>query len=537
MKDMGDLILYQLIFSVLLFWSPCYSLPDRENDKEIPDHVELKPPSNLTTVYVGDGDIYFYWTPPQNYPTHKPENLSVNDEYKINVKDNVHFSDSGTWFEKGSKADQDVNWAFKFYSLPVFNSKSLDTEESNAQNSQDLPSETNKTFEEHLKEHIIQANFTSEQLDKIVQHYKSKKVSELPEWFKKTTVPKEHAGILLYTIIWQEMENGTLGEVWNDTVKPSKLDYHIKGLKALTDYRICVEVVYYSFTTLRSECLEIKTNRNFSLIRTEDHKDICNCYKMGTVNDTPECKVHHFGSLILNMCQCKEEYSGMYCHICRPGYYRLGPNMPCYQCPCDHKKSNGHCHFREGYLFCDTCHEGYRGNLCQSCAEGYYRPGDSTYCTKCNCHGNTNLCQDITGECIGCRYNTAGFNCNRCAHGYVNMKKTPHETSCVPAAIASQMQEKDKSSVSSGAIAGICVTVIVVIGLVIGVVIYKRYWRYPTARPFWTVELKDDHEGISFSSVPEDELVAITAREEEALQEKRRGKSGSQPYAKLRENI
>lgn len=77
------------------------------------------------------------------------------------------------------------------------------------------------------------------------------------------------------------------------------------------------------------------------------------------------------------------------------------------------------------------------------------------------------------------------------------------------------MQEKNKPSVGSGAIAGICVTVIVVIGLIIGVVIYKRYWRYPTARPFWTVELKDDHEGICFSSVPEDELVAITAREEE----------------------
>lgn len=98
-----------------------------------------------------------------------------------------------------------------------------------------------------------------------------------------------------------------------------------------------------------------------------------------------------------------------------------------------------------------------------------------------------------------------------------------------------QMQEKDKSSVSSGAIAGICVTVVVVIGLIIGVVIYRRYWRYPTARPFWTVELKDDHEGISFSSVPEDELVAITAREEE--EERKRGKSGSQSYTKLRENI
>lgn len=97
------------------------------------------------------------------------------------------------------------------------------------------------------------------------------------------------------------------------------------------------------------------------------------------------------------------------------------------------------------------------------------------------------------------------------------------------------MQEKNKPSVGSGAIAGICVTVIVVIGLIIGVVIYKRYWRYPTARPFWTVELKDDHEGICFSSVPEDELVAITAREEE--EERKRGKSGSQPYTKLRENI
>lgn len=523
---MSDLILYQLIFSVLLIWSPCRCLPDREKDIESPGHVVLQPPGNLSTVYVGDGDIYFYWSPPQNYPTHKPVNLSGSDEYKISSTDNVHFSDSGTWLEKQSIAEKDMNWAFKFFSLSGFSSENLD-----AQNSPDLAPQMNKTLEEH----IIQENLTPEQLAKISKHYKSKNVSELPEWFKKKTVPREHAGILLYTIIWQEMENG---EVWNDTVEPSKLDYHIKGLKAQTNYSICVEVMYYSFTTLRSEYLEIETNRNFSLLPPGDHKDNCHCDKMGTVNDDPDhpgCRTHFFGSMSLKLCQCQEGYSGMYCHICRPGYYRLGPNMPCNKCPCDIKKSNGYCHFREGYLFCDTCNEGYGGNLCQTCAKGYYRPGGSAYCTRCNCHGNTDFCQDITGECIGCRHNTAGFNCNRCAHGYVNIRKTGHLTSCVHADTAKQMQEKNKPSVGSGAIAGICVTVIVVIGLIIGVVIYKRYWRYPTARPFWTVELKDDHEGICFSSVPEDELVAITAREEE--EERKRGKSGSQPYTKLRENI
>jgi hypothetical protein len=84
------------------------------------------------------------------------------------------------------------------------------------------------------------------------------------------------------------------------------------------------------------------------------------------------------------------------------------------------------------------------------------------------------------------------------------------------------------------------VAVIIAIGIIVGIVIYKHCWNYPSARPFWTVELKDDHEGINFSSVPEDELVAIAAREEEDFYRKqggKRSKSGSQPYAHLRETI
>lgn len=75
-----------------------------------------------------------------------------------------------------------------------------------------------------------------------------------------------------------------------------------------------------------------------------------------------------------------------------------------------------------------------------------------------------------------------------------------------------------------GVIVGICVIVIVVIGFIIGVVIYKRYWRYFIVRLFWIVEFKDDYEGICFSSVFEDELVVIIVREEE--EERKCGKLG-----------
>ena len=73
----------------------------------------------------------------------------------------------------------------------------------------------------------------------------------------------------------------TEGEILNATVEASKLDYHIKDLKALTDYRISVEVTYFSFTTLRSEYLEVTTNRNYSLIHTEDFKGniVFRCWK------------------------------------------------------------------------------------------------------------------------------------------------------------------------------------------------------------------------------------------------------------------
>ncbi|XP_062597144.1 uncharacterized protein LOC134258607 isoform X2 [Saccostrea cucullata] len=527
-----DVFILRLSVFLLLTWNACLGLPDKDNP--IPGYVVLHPPNNLSTFYIGDGDVYFYWNPPQNYPTHQPENLTKNQVYNIRNKDNIHFSDSGSWIEKGSETEREQDWIFKLFS---FSGISAQDHESELKSSQKVE-KTNQS----LTDHIDQANLTTEQVEKYKQYLKSKNISHIPDWFQKTTVPKEHAGILWYTIFWQEMDNGTeIGEEQNYTVKPDKLAYHIKGLRAETDYRIYVQVLYYSFTALKSEELSIKTNKNYSLIHTEDMKNIygyCRCDAVGTENGTSKCKMHQYGTLTLSLCDCKEGYSGMYCQICRPGFYRLTPDKPCFRCPCEPEKSDGNCHFEEGYLFCNTCKEGYGGNLCQACAVGYYMPKMSRRCTQCNCHGNAKFCQESTGECIGCMNHTAGFNCKRCAHGYVGNAQGHKHPKCVdPSEL--RMQE-EKGSLSSGVMAGICVCVISFIGIIAGIIIYKRCWIYPAARPFWTVELKDDHEGIDFSSVPEDEMVAITAREEEEFyrdQSGRTSKSRSQPYSQLREDI
>ncbi|XP_008941260.1 PREDICTED: laminin subunit alpha-3, partial [Merops nubicus] len=55
------------------------------------------------------------------------------------------------------------------------------------------------------------------------------------------------------------------------------------------------------------------------------------------------------------------------------------------------------------------------------CSLGFYRENKGLFpgrCLPCNCHGNSNSCQDGTGKCINCQYNTAGEKCERCKDGY-----------------------------------------------------------------------------------------------------------------------
>uniref|UniRef100_A0A8U7MLV1 Laminin subunit alpha 3 n=1 Tax=Corvus moneduloides TaxID=1196302 RepID=A0A8U7MLV1_CORMO len=57
----------------------------------------------------------------------------------------------------------------------------------------------------------------------------------------------------------------------------------------------------------------------------------------------------------------------------------------------------------------------------QECSIGFYRENKGLFagrCVPCSCNGNSNRCQDGTGKCIDCQYNTAGEKCEHCKDGY-----------------------------------------------------------------------------------------------------------------------
>ena len=68
---------------------------------------------------------------------------------------------------------------------------------------------------------------------------------------------------------------------------------------------------------------------------------------------------------------------------------------------------------------------GYNGTQCEQCADGYFGnplvPGGR--CQLCACNDNIDPsnfgnCDTLTGRCLACLYNTAGFSCERCKSGY-----------------------------------------------------------------------------------------------------------------------
>lgn len=65
--------------------------------------------------------------------------------------------------------------------------------------------------------------------------------------------------------------------------------------------------------------------------------------------------------------------------------------------------------------------ESEAGAQIQKCASGFYRDSSGSSlgrCVSCDCNGLSEECEDGTGKCLNCRYNTAGWRCDRCRDGY-----------------------------------------------------------------------------------------------------------------------
>ncbi|XP_053142140.1 laminin subunit alpha-2 isoform X3 [Hemicordylus capensis] len=91
---------------------------------------------------------------------------------------------------------------------------------------------------------------------------------------------------------------------------------------------------------------------------------------------------------------------------------------------------------------CD-CPLGYSGLSCETCSLGFYRvpstspgrrPGPALgACVPCQCHGHSDTCDPETSTCQGCRHNTSGDHCEKCALGFYGIVRgTPND--CRPCA-------------------------------------------------------------------------------------------------------
>ncbi|XP_053138533.1 multiple epidermal growth factor-like domains protein 9 [Hemicordylus capensis] len=261
----------------------------------------------------------------------------------------------------------------------------------------------------------------------------------------------------------------------------------------------------------------------------------CNNHSKNCDHDTGTCL------------DCQGNTEGPYCERCREHHYWNGSRHECVLCPCSTKSSTGNCRIKPGHRTptCDQCKPGYTGIDCAQCSDGYY--SSDSICVKCQCNGNVDpakspqVCKPDTGECLGCLYHTAGPRCERCQEGYARQSEggnctkpeyvpdpgsrgltpsatKPSKPTSLPTAAANSTQTTvqtpfsvSPSDNSTSTLADvswtqfniiiltvIIILVVLLMGFVGAVYMYREYQNRKLNAPFWTIELKEDN--ISFSS-------------------------------------
>ncbi|KAG9483072.1 hypothetical protein GDO78_009164 [Eleutherodactylus coqui] len=162
-------------------------------------------------------------------------------------------------------------------------------------------------------------------------------------------------------------------------------------------------------------------------------------------------------------CYAGDENQNFDCADCPHGQYN-DPRDPqrCLPCPCS---SGIECSLSPETQepVCDGCPVGLSGPRCEICADGYFgdpegERGPRRHCRPCACNNNIDRnvpgnCDRVTGECLKCIYNTAGFHCDRCREGYLgdpldpNPERKCRACPCHPMGSQQPSCQKDRSCV------------------------------------------------------------------------------------------
>ncbi|XP_075384313.1 laminin subunit gamma-2 [Tenrec ecaudatus] len=135
-------------------------------------------------------------------------------------------------------------------------------------------------------------------------------------------------------------------------------------------------------------------------------------------------------------CYSGDENPDVQCADCPIGFYN-DPHDPrsCKPCPCRNGFSCSVMPETEEVV-CNNCPLGVTGARCELCADGYFgdpfgERGPVRPCQPCQCNGNVDPsasgnCDRLTGRCLKCIYNTAGFYCDQCKAGYLGDPLAPN---------------------------------------------------------------------------------------------------------------
>ncbi|XP_010638850.1 laminin subunit gamma-2 [Fukomys damarensis] len=135
-------------------------------------------------------------------------------------------------------------------------------------------------------------------------------------------------------------------------------------------------------------------------------------------------------------CYSGDENPEIECADCPIGFYN-DPHDPrsCKPCPCHNGFSCSVMPETEEVV-CNNCPTGVTGARCELCADGYFgdpfgEHGPVRPCQPCQCSNNVDPsasgnCDRLTGRCLKCIHNTAGFNCDQCKEGYFGDPLAPN---------------------------------------------------------------------------------------------------------------